>query len=90
MLIAEDLLLLLTGDDVLDEALTGVTSKEGKKPQTVVTALGKGTRGRLYERLAASGILRAEEGRVLGLWTEREYQDWVVETLVAALLPGMA
>ncbi len=55
-----------------------------------MTALGKGTRGRLYERLAASGILRAEEGRVLGLWTEREYQDWVVETLVAALLPGMA
>ena len=73
MLIAEDLMLLLTGDDVLDEALTMVTSKEGKKPQTVVTALGEGTRGRLYERLAASGILRAEEGRVLGLWTEREF-----------------
>ncbi len=33
MLIAEDLMLLLTGDDVLDEALTMVTSKEGKKPR---------------------------------------------------------
>ena len=57
-----------TGDDVLDEALTRAASKEGKKPQSVVTALGKGARGRLYERLAASGILRAEEGRVLGLF----------------------
>jgi hypothetical protein len=66
-----------TGDEVLDQALTTVTSKEGKKPQAVVTALGKGARVRLYERLAESGVLRAEEGRVLGLfpthrWPTRE------------------
>ena len=57
-----------TGDEVLDEALATVTSKEGKKPQTVVTALGKGIRARLYERLAENGVLRAEEGHVLGLF----------------------
>lgn len=77
-----------TGDDVLDGALTRVTSKEGKKPQTVVTALGKGTRGRLYERLAASGILRAEEGRVLGLFPTHHWptQDASHEATVRVAL----
>ena len=90
MLIAEDLMLLLTGDDVLDEALTMGHEQRGQETPDRRDRTGQGHWGRLYERLAASGILRAEEGRVLGLWTEREYQDWVVETLVAALLPGMA
>lgn len=57
-----------TGDSVLDEALATVSCKEGKKPQNVVAALGKRTRGRLYERLAQAGVLRAEEGRVLGIF----------------------
>ena len=57
-----------TGDEVLDEALATVTSKEGKKPQTVVSALGKGIRARLYERLAENGVLRAEGGHVLGIF----------------------
>jgi hypothetical protein len=57
-----------TGDGVLDEALATVGDKEGKKPENVVTALGKGTRTRLYERLVAAGLLRAEEGRILGIF----------------------
>src|SRR5215213_9951952 len=56
-----------TGDEVLDDALATVGEKEGKKPQGVVSALGKRTRVRLYERLAGSGVLRAEKGRVLGI-----------------------
>jgi hypothetical protein len=55
------------GDSMLDEALATVGRKEGKKPQNVVAALGKRTRVRLYERLAEAGLLRAEEGRILGI-----------------------
>lgn len=77
-----------TGDAVLDEALLRVTGKEGKKPQTVVTALGKGARARLYERLAADGVLRAEEGRVLGLFPSHHWptQDARHEATVRAEL----
>ncbi|PFG38999.1 Golgi phosphoprotein 3 GPP34 [Georgenia soli] len=56
-----------TGDDVLDDALAVVVAREGKKPESVVTKLGKHVRDRLYERLVAAGLLRAEEGRILGL-----------------------
>ncbi|MGY1617090.1 GPP34 family phosphoprotein [Geodermatophilus sp. SYSU D00691] len=56
-----------TGDGMLDDALATVGHAEGKKPQSVVTALGKRTRVRLYERLAAAGLLREEEGRILGV-----------------------
>ena len=56
------------GDGLLDEALATVAGKEDKKPQSVVAALGKRTRGRLYERLAEAGLLRAEEGRILGIF----------------------
>ena len=77
-----------TGDEILDQALTMVTRKEGRKPQTVVTALGKGARVRLYERLAKSGVLRAEEGRVLGLFPTHRWptQDAGHEAAVHAAL----
>jgi hypothetical protein len=57
-----------TRDSVLDDALATVEHKEGKKPQSVVAALGKRTRARLYERLAEAGLLRAEESRILGIF----------------------
>jgi hypothetical protein len=57
-----------TGDSVLDDALATVGHNEGKKPQSVVAAVGKRTRLRLYERLAQAGLLRAEEGRILGMF----------------------
>jgi hypothetical protein len=57
-----------TGDSVLDDALATVGHKEGKKPQSVVAAVGKRTRVRLYERLAEAGLLRPEEGRILGIF----------------------
>lgn len=57
-----------TGDSVLDDALATVGRKEGKKPQNVVAALGKRTRVRLYQRLAEAGLLRSEEGRILGIF----------------------
>lgn len=57
-----------TGDGLLDEALAIVATKEGKKPQSAVAPLGKRTRVRLYDRLVASGLLRAEEGLGLGIF----------------------
>jgi Golgi phosphoprotein 3 (GPP34) len=57
-----------TADPLLDEALATVGGKQGKKPQNVVTALGKGVRVRLYDRLAGRGLLRAESGKALGIF----------------------
>jgi hypothetical protein len=57
-----------TGDSALDDALATVGRKEGKHPQNVVAALGKRTWVRLYERLAEAGLLRSEQGRILGIF----------------------
>ena len=85
-----------TGDSVLDDALATVGHKEGKKPQSVVAALGKRTRVRLYERLAEAGMLRAEEGRILGIFpTHRwpaehaDHEAAVRASLVTALRHGV-
>jgi hypothetical protein len=57
-----------TGDTVLDQALDVVAQHQGKKPSAVIKPLSKHLRRTLYERLADSGVVRAEEGRVLGLF----------------------
>jgi hypothetical protein len=84
-----------TGDSMLDEALATVGRKEGKKAQNVVAALGKRTRVRLYERLAEIGLLRAEKGRILGIFPTRrwpaehtEHEASVRAGLVTALRHG--
>ena len=86
-----------TGDGVLDDALATIGQKEGRKPQSVVAALGKGTRARLYERLAEGGLLRAEEGRILGVlpthrWPAEhtDHEAAVRAGLVTALRDGMS
>ena len=61
-----------TSDPLLDEALaTG--RKQGKKPQNVVTALGKHVRVRVYDRLAGRGLLRAKSGKVLGIFPRHNW-----------------
>jgi hypothetical protein len=84
-----------TGDGVLDDALATVGDKEGKKPQSVVAALGKRTQVRLYERLAEAGLLHAEEGRILGMFpTHRwpadraDHEAAVRASLITALRDG--
>jgi hypothetical protein len=57
-----------TGDPLLDGALGVVGQRAGKKPSAVIGPLGKGLRPQLYARLTASGVLRAEAGKVLGLF----------------------
>jgi hypothetical protein len=55
------------GDAVLDAALQIVIAHPGKKPSAVITTLGKNLRQTLHARLAASGVLRAEQARILGI-----------------------
>ena len=57
-----------TGDPLLDGALGGGRQRAGKKPSAVVGALGKGLRAQLYGGSTAAGMLRAEPGKVLGLF----------------------
>ena len=75
-----------TGDGLLDEALTIVGQKEGKKPQSVVARLGKRARVRLYERLVAGGVLRAANDRVLGIFPTHRWpsKDAAHESTVRA------
>lgn len=84
-----------TGDGLLDEALAIVEQKQGKKPQSVVTRLGKRVRVRLYARLVEAGILRAEEDRILGIfptsrWPSKDaaHESSVRQGLVTALRVG--
>jgi hypothetical protein len=84
-----------TGDELLDEALTLVGQKEGKKPRSVVGRLGKRVRGRLYERLVSAGDLRAQTTRVLGIFPARRWpandvahESSVRGALVTALQAG--
>jgi hypothetical protein len=85
-----------TGDDLLDDALTVVAQKEGKKPQGVVPRLGKRARARMYERLVDSGVLDAKDDRVLGVfpthrWPTKDaaHESSVREGLVSALRLGV-
>jgi Golgi phosphoprotein 3 (GPP34) len=84
-----------TGDEVLDRALEVVSRREGKKPSSVMGQLGKKVREELYGRLASSGMLRAEEGTVLGIFPRTswpagstEHESAVRRDLVAALVQG--
>jgi hypothetical protein len=56
------------GDEVLDAALGIVSTHQGWQPSTVIRPLGKNLRGTLYQRLAVSGVIRAEQGRVFGIF----------------------
>lgn len=84
-----------TGDGLLDEALTIVGQKEGKKPQSAVARLGKRARVPLYDRLVAGGVLRAEDDRILGIfprhrWPSKDaaHESSVRAGLVTALREG--
>ena len=77
-----------TGDPVLDEALRRLAAAGAKKPQDVLPKIGKGLRASLLARLVQRGIVRAEEGRVLGLFATRSWpaEDSAHEEQVRAAL----
>jgi hypothetical protein len=62
-----------TGDPILDEALTRLAAKGPQKPASVLPRLTKMLRESLYNRLVARGILRFEQGRILGIFATRQW-----------------
>jgi len=61
------------GDAVLDAALQVVIAHQGEKPSVVIRPLSKNLRETLYQRLADQGVVRAEHGRILGLFPARRW-----------------
>ncbi|HZX04534.1 GOLPH3/VPS74 family protein [Kribbella sp.] len=57
-----------TGDPILDERLSQIVSKPGKKPKDLIGPLSKQLRDQLLARLAQRGVLQADQGKVLGLF----------------------
>jgi hypothetical protein len=56
---------------VLAGGLATVEGREGRKPEQVIDALGKGLRDRLADGLVDAGVLRREKHRVLGVFPAR-------------------
>jgi Golgi phosphoprotein 3 (GPP34) len=84
-----------TGDEVLDRALEAVVGRQGKKPSAVMGQLRKKVREELYARLTSTGMLRAEEGTVLGIFPRKswpagstEHEAALRRELTAALVHG--
>lgn len=61
------------GDEVLDAALAIIIAHQGKKPSAVIRPLSKNLRRTLYGRLADSGVIRAERGKILGVFPARRW-----------------
>jgi hypothetical protein len=57
-----------TDDEVLDEGLRRVGSLRPMKPYRVLPKLAKGLREDLLGRMVGRGILRPQEGRILGIF----------------------
>jgi hypothetical protein len=84
-----------TGDAVLDEALRRAADLQGKKPTAVLQSLGKDLRKTLLSGLADLGVLRAEEGKVLGIFpttrwrpVDSRHEAQVRELITSALVHG--
>jgi Golgi phosphoprotein 3 (GPP34) len=61
------------GDEVLDAALEILVARQGSKPSAVIKPLAKNLRGTLYRRLSQSGVLRADQNKVLGVFPARRW-----------------
>ena len=61
------------GDAVLDAALQILIARQGRKPSKVIGPLSKNLRRTLYQRLADHGVVRAERGKILGVFPIRRW-----------------
>jgi Golgi phosphoprotein 3 (GPP34) len=85
-----------TGDDVLDGALAVAQRRTGKKPGSLIGELGKSLREQLYARLTASGVVRAHQDKVLGIFPTKswptvsaDHEAGVRRSLTDALVRGL-
>jgi hypothetical protein len=76
------------GDAVLDAALKILIARQGRKPSTVIGPLSKNLRRTLYQWLADRGVVRAERGKILGVFPIRRWpaHDASEETQVRLLM----
>jgi hypothetical protein len=85
-----------TGRPLLDRALTTVKSKEGSKPKSLVEVLARTKPAdAALDGLVARGLLRREEGRILGIFpttrwpaADSRHEEQVRRTLARVLLDG--
>lgn len=88
------------GDPVLDAALEILTQHQGKKPSAVISPLSKKLRDALYASLVEKGILRADQGKILGIFPTRrwpaedahheaEVRRLITQTLVQGTTPDV-
>ncbi len=82
-------------DPLLDDVLARCADRAGAKPQDVLGKIGKDIREGVLDRLIERGILRREEGRVLGIFpitrwpaVDSEHEHEVLDRLEAALVNG--
>jgi Golgi phosphoprotein 3 (GPP34) len=61
------------GDEVLDAALAIIAAHQGKKASAAIRPLSKNLRRTLYGRLAGGGVLRAGQGKILGVFPTRRW-----------------
>ena len=90
-----------TDDLELDSALAKLQAAEGKKIKDLISKMSgkritKGLERRLLERLAATGVLRLERGKVLGIFPRTMWptsdmgpEEDVRERLQTALIAGL-
>jgi hypothetical protein len=88
----------LTGDEVLDAALEILVDHQGEKPGRALKPLSKNLRRTLYERMTRAGVVRAEEGKILGIFPthrwpaqdsghEAEVRQGITQALVQQTTP---
>jgi len=84
-----------TGDPLLDAALGRIAASSPRKPDSMLGQLSKGLANELRHRLAGRGILRFEEGRVLGIFptnrwpaNDSSHENMVRRALYDVLVTG--
>lgn len=84
-----------TGDPLLDEALTRLTASPDRKPGKGLDLIKKDLRASTYRRLVERGIVRSENGKILGVfpthrWPARDvvHETGIRQTLHDALITG--
>jgi len=83
------------GDPLLDAALASIANSSPRKPDAMLTVLKKGLAAEVRHRLVTRGILRHDEGRVLGIFptnrwpaADSQHEDAVRLALHDVLVTG--
>ncbi|NLF03893.1 MAG: GPP34 family phosphoprotein [Actinomycetales bacterium] len=83
------------GDPLLDAAIASIANSSPRKPDSMLGVLKKGLAAEVRHRLVTRGILRHEEGRILGIFPtnrwpaeDSNHEDMVRRALHDVLVTG--